>query len=278
MSILEKIQNIDRRYIYLLTWIAVLFPLINPLGLPVTIGKYSTNYHNYIDELPEDSVIMVTFDYGISAMPELYPLTIATFTQLWSHDFKIIVVASWLQGPMVMDVLLEEIDPVDMYGKVYGEDWIELGWFAQGEIGMAALGKDIWATLPVDYIENKPTSSFPMMQNIKTAEDVDLIISFETGTPGLPEWIHQWQTPYDTGIIMGCIGVMVPEVAPYLQTEQLGALIPGLTASAEYELLLERPGLAIAGVDAISMSHLLVVVLVIMGNVAYFLSESRRSG
>lgn len=270
-------QDIDRRYIYLLAWIAVLFPLLNPLGLPVTIGKYSTNYYNYIDELPEDSVIMVTFDYGISAMPELYPLSIGTFHHLWSHDFKIIVVASWMQGPMVMDVVLTELNPEESYGKVYGEDWVELGWFAQGEIGMAALGKDIWATLPVDYIESKPTSSFPIMQNIKTAEDIDLIISFETGTPGLPEWIRQWETPYDTRIIMGCIGVMVPEVAPYLQTGQLGALIPGLTASAEYELLLNRPGLAIAGVDAISMSHLLVVVLVILGNVAYFLSGGRRS-
>lgn len=270
-------QKIDRRYIYLLAWIAVLFPLLYPLGLPVSIGKYSTNYYNYIDELPEDTVIMVTFDYGISAMPELYPLSIGTFHHLWSHDFKIIVVASWMQGPMVMDVVLKELNPEERYGKVYGEDWVELGWFAQGEIGMAALGKDIWATLPVDYIEGKPTSSFPIMQNIKTAEDIDLIISFETGTPGLPEWVRQWETPYGTRIIMGCIGVMVPEVAPYLQTGQLEALIPGLTASAEYELLLNRPGLAIAGVDAISISHLLVVVLVILGNVAYFLSGGRRS-
>jgi len=65
-------QDIDRRYIYLLAWIFVLVPLINPLGLPVTIGKYSTEYYDYIESLPEDSVIMVTFDYGISAMPELY--------------------------------------------------------------------------------------------------------------------------------------------------------------------------------------------------------------
>ena len=277
MSILEKLQDIDRRYIYLLVWIAVLFPLLNPLGLPVSIGKYSTAYYDYIEELPEDSVIMVTFDYGISAMPELYPLTIGTFHHLWNHDFKIVVVASWMQGPMVMDVVLNELNPEERYGKVYGEDWVELGWFAQGEIGMAALGKDIWATLPVDYIESKPTSSFPIMQNIKTAEDIDLIISFETGTPGLSEWIRQWETPYGTRIIMGCIGVMVPEVAPYLQTEQLEALIPGLTASAEYELLLNRPGLAIAGVDAVSMSHLLIIVLVIIGNLAYFLSGGRRS-
>ena len=270
-------ENIDRRYIYLLAWIAVLYPLMNPMGLPVSIGKYSTAYYNYIDALPDDSVVMVTFDYGVSAMPELYPLTVATFNQLWSRDFKIIVVASWQQGPMVMDVLLDEIDPLEKYGKVYGEDWVELGWFAQGEIGMAALGKDIWSTLPVDYIENKQTSSFPIMQDIKTAEDIDLMISFETGTPGLPEWIRQWETPYGTPIIMGCIGVMVPEVAPYLQTGQLGAMIPGLTASAEYELILNQPGLAIAGVDAISVSHLMVIILVIIGNIGYFLSKGRRS-
>lgn len=277
MSFLEKLQNIDRRWVYLLAWVAVLVPLLNPLGLPVSIGRDSTQYFNYIDNIPDGTTIMVTFDYGVSAMPELYPLTVATFHHLWTRDFKIVVVASWLQGPLVMDVVLDELEPAERYGKVYGEDWVELGWFAQGEIGMAALGNDIWGTLPIDYIEDSPTSSFPIMQNIKTAADIDLIISFETGTPGLPEWVRQWNVPYGTDIIMGCIGVMVPEVAPYLQTGQCKALIPGLTASAEYELLLKRPGLAIAGVDAISMSHLLVIVLVIVGNAAFFLSKGGGS-
>jgi len=277
VSLLEKLQSIDRRWVYLLAWIAVLAPLVNPLGLPVSIGRDSTSYHNYIENVPDGSVIMVTFDYGISAMPELYPLTVATFHHLWNHNFKVIIVASWREGPMVMDVVLKEMKPAENYGKVYGEDWIELGWFAQSEVGMAALGKDIWGTLPVDYIEKKPTSGFPIMQDVKTAEDVDLIVSFETGTPGLPEWVRQWGTPYGTPMIMGCIGVMVPEVAPYLQTGQLSALIPGLTASAEYEQILKHPGLATAGVDAISMSHLLVIVLVIIGNAAYFMSKGGRS-
>lgn len=277
MSLLETLQSIDRRWVYLLAWVAVLAPLLNPLGLPVSIGRDSTRYFNYINDIPDGSTIMVTFDYGISAMPELYPLTVATFHHLWTRDFKVVVVASWLQGPMVMEVVLDELNPAERYGVVYGEDWVELGWFPQGEIGMAALGKDIWGTLPVDYIENRPTSGIPIMQNIKTAADIDLIISFETGTPGLPEWVRQWNVPYGTKIIMGCIGVMVPEVAPYLQTGQLDALIPGLTASAEYELLLKRPGLAIAGVDAISMSHLLVIVLVIIGNAAYFMSRGGKS-
>ncbi|MFP3951814.1 MAG: hypothetical protein ACLFVP_06740 [Candidatus Bathyarchaeia archaeon] len=270
MSLLERLQYIDRRIIYLLAWLAVLVPLLNPIGLPITVGKYSSEYYDYIENFPEGSTIMVSFDYGVSAMPELYPLTVATFRHLWSHDFKVVVVATWQEGPMVMDILLNEIDPEQEYGKVYGEDWIELGWVPQSEIGMASLATDIWKAKPRDYIMDKPTSSFPIMQDIKTAEDIDLLVTFETGTPGLPEWLRQWQTPYDTPIILGCIGVMVPETAPFHQTGQLSALIPGLTASAEYEMLVKEPGLALASVDAISMSHLLVIVLVLVGNVAFF--------
>jgi len=78
--------------------------------------------------------------------------------------------------------------------------------------------------------------------------------------------------------IVGCIGVSVPGMAPYLGSGQLSALMPGLTASAEYEVLLNRPGLAVAGVDAVSMSHLLVFILVVVGNIAFFATGgSRRS-
>jgi len=75
--------------------------------------------------------------------------------------------------------------------------------------------------------------------------------------------------------IVGCIGVSVPGTAPYIASGQLSALMPGLTASGEYEILIGRPGLAVAGLDAVSMSHLLVVCLVLIGNIAYFASRRK---
>jgi hypothetical protein len=114
-----------------------------------------------------------------------------------------------------------------------------------------------------------------MMANIKSAKDVTLIVSIETGTPGMTEWLRQWNEPYKTPMIVGCIGVSAPGMAPFLQSGQLSALLPGLTSSAEYELLLNRKGLAIAGVDAVSMSHILVVLLVILGNVGHFASRRK---
>ncbi len=282
MSLLERAQNIDRRWVYLLVWIFVLFPLLNPLGLPIPIGRDSKAWKDYIDAIPNDSVVMVSMDYGVSGMPELYPMTVASMKHLWSitdaKNLKIVVVAFWNQGPLVFNTLLDQVDPEADFGMVYGEDWIELGWIPGGETGMAALANDIWAQTPNDYIYSRPLDEYPIMDNIRVVEDIDLVVSFETGTPGLPEWLRQWNDPYGVPFIVGCIGVSVPSMAPYLSSGQLSALMPGLTASAEYEVLLTRPGLAVAGVDAVSMSHLLVFILVVVGNIAYFATGgSRRS-
>jgi len=281
MTILEKMQNIDRRYIYLAAWIFVLFPLYVPLGLPVPIGRESKAWYNYVDTIPDDSVIIFSMDYGVSGMPELYPMTVATMHHLWDNcqerNWKIIVLAFWNQGPLVFDTLLTQIDPAEKYNVVYGEDWIELGWVPGSETGMAALATDMWGQTPRDYLEDRPLSEYPIMADIRTADDVDLVISIETGTPGLPEWLRQWNAPFGTPFIVGCIGVSVPGMAPYLSSGQLSGLLPGLTASGEYELLLGRPGLAVAGLDAVSMSHLLVVLLVVIGNVAYFASRGKEA-
>jgi hypothetical protein len=276
MSLLDKLQNIDRRYIYLLTWLFVLYPLLNPLGLPVPIGRESQAWKEYLEAIPNDSVIFFSMDYGVSGMPELFPMTVSTMHYLWSNckanNWKIVVVAFWTQGPLVFGTVLDQMNPESTYGVEYGVDWIELGWIPGGETGMAALATDIWGQAPRDYIENQPMTAHPMMEEIRTAEDVDLVITIETGTPGLPEWLRQWNTPFGVPFIVGCIGVSVPGMAPYLASGQLSALMPGLTASGEFEILINRPGLGVAGLDAVSMSHLLVVCLVLIGNIAYFAS------
>jgi hypothetical protein len=214
--------------------------------------------------------------YGTSGMPELFPMTLATMHQLWSKNVKIIVVGFWAEGPLVFNQLLNQMDPKS-YGKVYGVDWINLGYIPGGESAMRAFGDDMAKAVAKDYIEGKNLKEFPIMTTINSAKDVNLIISIETGTPGLTEWLRQWQEPYKTKIVVGCIGVSAPGMAPFLQSGQLSALLPGLTSSAEYELLINRKGLAIAGVDAVSMSHILVVALVILGNIGYFVSRGKKS-
>jgi hypothetical protein len=277
MSIMEKIAALDRRYIYLLAWLFVLFPLLNPLGLPIPISNDARTWKNYIDENVQDGdVIIFAPMYGVSGMPELFPMSISTMKHLLEKDVKIIVVSFWNQGPLVFNALLDQVHPDD-YGKVYGEDWIRLGYIPGSETAMGSFAADIHATVASDYVEGKALDTFPIMADIHGAEDVDLIISIETGTPGTPEWMRQWNAPFGTPQITGCIGVSVSGMIPYLQSGQIGALMPGLTTSAEYEILLGKPGLAVAGVDAVSTSHILVILLVLLGNIAYFATGGSKS-
>jgi hypothetical protein len=276
MSFFEKFQDLDRRWVYLLAWIFVLFPLIFPLGLPVPINKESQQWYKAISDIPDGSVIVFAPMYGTSGMPELFPMTLATMHQLWSKNVKIIVVSFWAEGPLVFTQLLNQMNPTS-YGKVYGVDWINLGYIPGSEPAMRAFGEDMAKAVAKDYVEGKNLKEFPIMKTINSAKDVNLIISIETGTPGLTEWLRQWQEPYRTPIVVGCIGVSAPGMAPFLQSGQLSALLPGLTSSAEYELLINRKGLAIAGVDAVSMSHILVVAMVVLGNIGYFVSRRKKS-
>jgi len=273
MSLLEKIRDLDNRIIYGLAWIFVLFPLLSPLGLPIPISGDSIAWKSFIDnDIQDGDTVIFTLMYGTSGMPELFPMSVATMKHILEKDVKFIVVSFWTEGPLVFDTLLGQVDPAD-YGKIYGEDWIRLGYLPGGETAMGAFATSFQNTVPRDYVEGNSLDSFPIMADIKSAEDIDLIISFETGTPGTPEWLRQWNTPYGVPQITGCIGVSVPGIIPYLNSGQLSALLPGLTVSAEYEVLLNKPGLAVAGVDAVSTSHLLVVMLVIVGNITYFLTK-----
>lgn len=273
MSIIKKIRDLDNRIIYGLAWIFVLFPLLSPLGLPIPISGDSVAWKSFIDnDIQDGDTVIFTLMYGTSGMPELFPMSVATMKHVLEKDVKFIVVSFWTEGPLVFDTLIGQVDPAD-YGKVYGEDWIRLGYLPGGETAMGAFATSFQNTVPKDYVEGKSLDSFPIMADVKSAEDIDLIISFETGTPGTPEWLRQWNTPYGVPQITGCIGVSVPGMIPYINSGQLSALLPGLTVSAEYEVLLNKPGLAVAGVDAVSTSHLLVIMLVTVGNIAYFLTK-----
>ena len=55
-----------------------------------------------------------------------------------------------------------------------------------------------------------------------------------------------------------------------LRAGQIKGMLCGLPGAAEYEILLNRPGKTVKLMDAQSMGHLWIIVLVILGNIAYY--------
>ncbi len=51
----------------------------------------------------------------------------------------------------------------------------------------------------------------------------------------------------------------------------------GLKGAAEYETMVKEKGKGISGMDAQSVAHLVVIIFIIISNVTYFASESRKN-
>ena len=77
-------------------------------------------------------------------------------------------------------------------------------------------------------------------------------------------------------IIAGVITVRGPAQEAFAQSDQLQGLLVGMRSGAEHELIMNEPGSAVAALDAQSLGHLLFIVFVIFGNLAYFIQKKSR--
>jgi len=55
-------------------------------------------------------------------------------------------------------------------------------------------------------------------------------------------------------------------------------MLSGLRGAAEYEKLINAPGIATKLMDAQSLAHLLIITLIVLGNVAFVVKQRSKAG
>jgi hypothetical protein len=178
-----------------------------------------------------------------------------------------IIMPSVIQdGPLLAD---EVVKVFTGRGYTYGEQLANLGFRPGGETAVATMAQDMRGTYPTDYY-NTAIDAVPAMDGVNTAADFDLVVAVVTNiTPGGLDWIKQVQGPFGTKIVFHSGTMLVSQFTPYLQSGQIVGMLKGISGSAQYENMIKRPGAATASMEGQSMSHILVIVLVLLGNVAY---------
>lgn len=114
------------------------------------------------------------------------------------------------------------------------------------------------------------------MQGVKNGGDVQMLIYF-TSTLTSEVWVRQ-MGPFKKPVIAGVITVMGPQAEPFLHSGQLAGLLVGMRCGAEYEMASRDPGPGVAAMDAQSMGHLLIILFIIMGNLAFFAERNMKTG
>lgn len=273
---IEKLLRLDRRIIFALISLAVGVPLAGGWQFDQGSNPRTTAVYNFIDELPKGSVVMIVFDYGPASMPELQPMAIAIARHVLSRDLRLICFTMYPDAPLLIEDVLATASKG--LNKQDGVDYVNLGFrpgFVNVILGMGTNIGGVWKT---DF-KKRRFGDLPVTKGLRNYDDVGLIVDLASSdTPGA--WVLYAHERYKANVAAGVTAVMAQDYYPYLQTRQLVGLLNGMKGAAEYEKLVNAPGVATKAMGPQSCAHFLIILLVIFGNILYAVSrhQARRIG
>ena len=270
MSWAEKVLQIDRRWIFLAIGIAVTIPFFLPLGLPVVVTPPVQSLYDAVEGLePGSSPLLLSIDYAPATLPELEPMSMAIMRHCFRNDVKVVVMTLHPAGYGLAErALLAAAEEFDL---TYGEDYAFLGFQPGVSAVILGMGINIRNVFPEDAY-GAPLDDLPLMQGVRNYDDIPLVISL-AGWSAAEAWIYYAYQPYRQRVGAGVTAVMATDFYPYLNAGQLDGLLGGMRGAAEYEVLIDRPDQGLRGMDSQSVIHLIIIVLIAVGNAAYFISR-----
>jgi hypothetical protein len=294
-TIWEKMLGVDRRYIYLIVALVMIIPIIYPFNLPLRITKRTTQaIFDAVEGFPKakggHGAFLISADLSPQDQPELYPMLVAWIRHCFYNNTKLLIMCLYPNSLGLSEQALNQVtaefnnrakDPSQR--KVYGRDVVFLGWKPPPIVPILGLGENIFDVFPKDFYGNELTK-LPMMDNIKSYRDMDMIGSIAAGA--LPTtYVAYAQARYGIKVTGGVTAVSVADFYPYLDSGQLTGMLEGMKGAAEYEELLSQKygdkerRLATEGMSAQSTTHIAIILMVLIGNFCFFMQrryENRR--
>jgi hypothetical protein len=299
----QFMMTLDRRIIYLVV-AAVLF-------VSLLVGKQETSpaiqpsvqqLYDAVDAVTADKLIIFDGTFAPNTRPENGNQLRALLRHAVLKKKRFAIMAMEPQGAELSKQIA--LDVTGQYGYAYGKDWISFGY----QLGVLAFFKaviqDVPGTMKADGITGKPLTpeTFPVMKGIHTMKDVGLLVEV-TSTQVVWYWVQITQPAVKPRLKIGyaTTGIGAPEAYPFLDSEQLTGMMPGLKGAAEYEQLVDNlektqldQHLIARAYDPELMkntivkparvlmftqnnAHIAVLLLVLLGNLAMLFLRPRRA-
>lgn len=270
-----KISSVNQdRIIFLLLFLVIAIPMIVPLGLPVPISSTTSKFYDTVEGIQEGATVLWCTSMGFSIWYNTGPGEIATFRHIFrlvrERHIKFIVFAEGAEDAAIDRRIIAE--HCDTSGLTYGEDYVDLGWIPGGEAALAGVVTDFQSTVETDY-KGTPISQIPMLKDIKSGEEID-VFGFSSGSM-IDRFMRQW-APFRKPILLNMIAIGVPLCMPYIEKGMVTAYINGQRGGAEYEKILGQLGMGSSFIDAQSMVHLYIIIMIIV--VAVWSINRRKKG
>jgi len=184
----------------------------------------------------------------------------------------------WPQGPQQANMALARVLGEDKYRNktlVYGVDYVNLGFQSGNEFVIQRMGSDFKSMFPADFT-GTPYDSLPLVRNVKNFSNIDYSFNLSAGYPGTKEWVLIGVDQYGFKMGAGNTAVQTTSMYPYVRSGQLKGILGGMSGAAEFELITKYTAKGTRFMLSQSFAHVVVVIFIFIGNVAYVMVERKR--
>ncbi len=262
--------------------LAVAIPILTKTVFPEVVSKQAKMVFDAIDDLPDGSRILLSYDFDPASQGELLPMAQAFTRHCSIKGHKQYYMALWPLGSPMVDLSIDTIKS-EYPDMVRGEDYVKFDYKTGGEAVIRMITQDLRGMFELDS-RGISLDDIPMTKNVKNIQDMDLIINVSAGDPGTKQWVQFAATPFGITTVSGCTGVQAPQMYPYIP-EQLAGVLGAIKAAAEYEAAIDEAYPSIADNPKAQeakrrmgpqlVAHSLMIGLILVGNWIFFMSRKR---
>jgi len=273
-SLWEKIDRLGPKPFYYILILTIAVTFLVPFTLPISISPWTKDAYEFTEKLPPGSIILAPNVIEASCWGECGYGWIATWQHYFEKGFRVVALSLYKDGPLLDERVIDELKARGVKIE-YGVNYVNLGFIAGINSAIAAMVEPpdgMHKVFKTDYFGN-PIVDLPLMQEVKNINDVAMISHTTSGWG--EDWIGLAVIPYGAKYMYNIFGAGTPWlVNEYNLGLALGGL-GGLKGGAEYELLLNRPSSAIISMNAISTTHVLIVLLILFGNLVMIMTRGK---
>lgn len=271
-GILKFMAEYDRRWIYLLIFIVVIGPLLQPLGFPISVSPDTEVYHKILADVKPGDKVLFTLNTEFSGYMEIQSGIIASMRILINRGAKICVAVGHPEATSIPQLVFDACSAELAAGDYqYGRDYVNLGYILPNESAVAALAEDFHSTVRQDAKGASIAGTF--LDGVTDWSSWALIADFTTGLS--TTYLRSHFALRGTPMTVNVIGVMSPTERPFYDSGIYKAILNSMRGGAELEYLIGHPGPGMTAMDAFTLGHYLLIVFIIIGNIGYF-GYSRR--
>lgn len=274
---LAALRDLNQRWLYLATVAVLIVPFAVAIPMPPGSASVATSgLQETIASCPRDKVVLIDSSWDMGSRAENQAQLQIVVRDLCRRRIRF-VVTSLAVSPFAPDFAEKVIRPIaDEAGYVYGEDWVNTGYLqASGGLPVILDGlcRDVHKIRPAD-VHGTPAEQIPLMRRVRSIDDIHMVYVV-TYAPA-PAWISFVKGQYGTPVAFGCMSIMAPNYYTFIDSGQLCGMLVGNRGAAEYEALLDRPGLGTRLIMVASFGNAVIILAALLGNVGMWAAARKR--